>query len=107
MGNGNGTKNGGGGHNNGTGTGQGEDLVNTEKEANLDYARKATDLILNRLQGQLSRGKVDEKLLKKSWAGPRTRFAVSSNARAARHRATQAAILRQTCSIRRHHAAWN
>ena len=64
MGNGNGTNNGGGGHNNGTGNGQGEGLVNTEKEANLDYARKATDLILNRLQGQLSRGKVDESLLK-------------------------------------------
>jgi collagen type III alpha len=64
MGNGNGTNTGGGGHNNGTGNGQGEGLVNTEKEANLDYARKATDLILNRLQGQLSRGKVDESLLK-------------------------------------------
>jgi collagen type III alpha len=64
MGNGNGTNNGGGGHNNGTGNGQGEGLVNTEKEANLNYARKATDLILNRLQGQLSRGKVDESLLK-------------------------------------------
>jgi hypothetical protein len=64
MGNGNGTNTGGGGHNNGTGNGQGEGLVNTEKEANLEYARKATDLILNRLQGQLSRGKVDESLLK-------------------------------------------
>jgi collagen type III alpha len=64
MGDGNGTNTGGGGHNNGTGNGQGEGLVNTEKEANLDYARKATDLILNRLQGQLSRGQVDEKLLK-------------------------------------------
>jgi hypothetical protein len=64
MGNGSGTNTGGGGHNNGTGNGQGEGLVNTEKDANLDYARKATDLILNRLQGQLSRGKVDEKLLK-------------------------------------------
>ncbi len=64
MGNGKGTNNGGGGHNNGNGSGDGEGLVNTEKQANVDYARKATDLMLNRLQGQLSRGKVDEKLLK-------------------------------------------
>ncbi len=64
MGNGKGTNNGGGGHNSGNGSGDGEGLVNTEKQANVDYARKATDLMLNRLQGQLSRGKMDEKLLK-------------------------------------------
>ncbi len=64
MGSGKGTNNGGGGHNNGNGSGDGEGLVNTEKQANVDYARKATDLMLNRLQGQLSRGKMDEKLLK-------------------------------------------
>jgi hypothetical protein len=64
MASGKGTNNGGGGHNNGTGTGDGEGLVDTEKEANLDYARKATDLILKRLEGQLSRGKVDENVLK-------------------------------------------
>jgi collagen type III alpha len=64
MGAGKGKDNGGGGFNNGNGSGPGEGLVNTEKEANLDYARKATDLILNRLQGQLSRGQVDEKVLK-------------------------------------------
>jgi collagen type III alpha len=54
----------GGGFNTGTGSGAGESLTNTERDANLDYARKATDLILNRLQGQLSRGQVDEKVLK-------------------------------------------
>jgi collagen type III alpha len=64
MGAGKGKDNGGGGFNNGNGSGPGEGLVNTEKEANLEYARKATDLILNRLQGQLSRGQVDEKVLK-------------------------------------------
>jgi collagen type III alpha len=64
MGNGKGTNNGGGGHNSGNGSGDGEGLVNTEKQANVDYARQATDLMLNRLQGQLSRGKVDDKLLK-------------------------------------------
>jgi collagen type III alpha len=64
MGSGKGTDNGGGGFNNGNGSGAGDGLTNTEKDANLDYARKATDLILNRLQGQLSRGQVDEKVLK-------------------------------------------
>jgi hypothetical protein len=64
MGNGKGTNDGGGGHNNGNGSGDGEGLVNTEKQANVDYARHATDLMLNRLQGQLSRGQVDDKLLK-------------------------------------------
>jgi collagen type III alpha len=63
MGSGKGNSNG-GGHNNGTGTGDGEGLVDTSKQANLDYARQATDLMLNRLEKQLSRGKVDEKLLK-------------------------------------------
>jgi collagen type III alpha len=58
-----GNTNNGGGHNNGHGSGPGEGLANTEKDANLDYAKHATDLVLNRLAGQLSRGKVDQKLL--------------------------------------------
>jgi collagen type III alpha len=64
MGKGKGNNNGGGGFNNGNGSGPGEGLATTEKDANLNYAREATNLVLNRLQGQLSRGQVDEKLLK-------------------------------------------
>jgi collagen type III alpha len=54
--------NNGGGFNNGNGTGQGEALEDTSKEANLDYAKKATDLVLKRLEGQLKRGQIDEKV---------------------------------------------
>ncbi len=64
LGSGEGSENGGGGHNNGNGNGEGEGLVDTRKEANIDFARKATDLILDRLDKQLSRGKVDENVLK-------------------------------------------
>jgi hypothetical protein len=34
-----------------------------QEEANLEYARKATNLVLNRLKDQLRRGEVDQKLL--------------------------------------------
>jgi hypothetical protein len=54
--------NSGGGFNNGSSNGPGEGLVDTTKEANLDYAKKATDLVLRRLDDQLKRGEVDEKV---------------------------------------------
>jgi hypothetical protein len=34
-----------------------------EEQANLEFAKKATNLVLNRLKGQLERGEVDQKLL--------------------------------------------
>jgi hypothetical protein len=34
-----------------------------DEEARLDYARKASNLVLNRLKGQLERGEVDQELL--------------------------------------------
>lgn len=55
---------GGGGHNNGSGPGQGEGLTDTTGDANLDYAKKATDLVLSRLENQIKRGKVDKDVLK-------------------------------------------
>jgi len=55
---------GGGGHNSGSGPGQGEALTDTTGDANLDYAKKATELVLNRLENQISRGKVDKDVLK-------------------------------------------
>lgn len=54
--------NNGGGFNNGNGGGDGAPLEDTTNQANLDYARRATDLVLNRLQDQLKRGEVDKKL---------------------------------------------
>lgn len=53
--------NNGGGFNDGTGSGQGEPLEDTSKQANLDYAKKATDLVLRRLESQLQRGQIDKK----------------------------------------------
>jgi collagen type III alpha len=52
----------GGGFNQGEGSGQGAPLEDTSKNANLDYAKKATDLVLNKLESQLKRGKVDKKI---------------------------------------------
>ncbi len=52
----------GGGFNNGSGGGEGETLVDTTKQANLDYAKKATDLVLEHLEDQLKRGQVDKKV---------------------------------------------
>lgn len=52
--------NSGGGFNNGEGPGEGAPLE--ESQANLDYAKKATDLVLNRLESQLKRGKIDKKI---------------------------------------------
>lgn len=53
----------GGGHNSGTGgEGGSEGLEDTTKQANLEFAKKATDLALRRLEGQLKRGQIDKKL---------------------------------------------
>jgi len=52
----------GGGFNNGNGPGAGGPLDDTTNQANLDYARKATDLVLNKLENQLQRGKIDKKI---------------------------------------------
>jgi collagen type III alpha len=50
----------GGGINTGNGPGAGAPLE--ESQANLDYAKKATNLVLDRLEGQLKRGKIDKKI---------------------------------------------
>ncbi|MBX3426787.1 MAG: hypothetical protein KF688_13995 [Pirellulales bacterium] len=53
------------------GTGSGGDMAPPESEetvpdeANLDYARQQTELILNRLEDQLAKQQVDQELLKK------------------------------------------
>jgi collagen type III alpha len=52
----------GGGFNDGSGGGEGAPLEDTTKQANLDYAKKATDLVLQRLESQLKRGQVDKKV---------------------------------------------
>lgn len=62
------------GSNDGDGTGDGEGLSQSgsggnsvpseeAEQARLDYAKKASNLLLNRLKEQLSRGEVDQKLL--------------------------------------------
>ncbi len=80
MGNGKGTNNGGGGHNNGNGSGDGEGLVNTEKQANVDYARKATDLMLNRSAGPAQSRQDGRKAAQRTWAGRRMKCGGSSTA---------------------------
>ena len=47
----------------GTGSGKGEASVK-EEAADIDHAKKATDLALKQLEDELKRGKVDEELLK-------------------------------------------
>ena len=52
----------GGGFSNGNGPGAGGPLDDTTNQANLEYAKKATDLVLNKLENQLQRGKIDKKI---------------------------------------------
>jgi collagen type III alpha len=52
----------GGGFNKGDGPGQGAPLEDTTNQANLDYAKKATNLVLNQLESQLKRGKIDKNI---------------------------------------------
>jgi collagen type III alpha len=52
----------GGGFNKGNGSGAGGPLEDTTSHANLEYAKKATDLVLNKLESQLQRGKIDKKI---------------------------------------------
>lgn len=53
----------GGGQQSGTGNGNGESQPEEPEKPNLEYAREASNLVLQRLKRQLDRGEVDQKLL--------------------------------------------